>query len=86
MRWFKLKKLACELCGSEEFLKDEGLFVCQTCGCKYTLEEARKLMNDNMVNTTTTVKVDNTDQVKNFIELSENAFEVKKLYRSRDIL
>lgn len=36
--------LTCELCGSTSFVKDEGVFVCQDCGCKYTLEEARNIM------------------------------------------
>ena len=33
----------CELCGKTEFVKQDGMFVCQGCGTKYTLEEARKL-------------------------------------------
>ena len=34
----------CELCKSTNFVKEEGMFVCQGCGTKYTLEEAQKLM------------------------------------------
>lgn len=37
-----MPKLACEICGSD-LVKDEGVFVCQGCGAKYTLEEARQL-------------------------------------------
>ncbi len=33
----------CELCGKTEFVKEDGMFVCQGCGTKYTPEEARKL-------------------------------------------
>ncbi|MBQ9067828.1 MAG: hypothetical protein IJ131_02045 [Eggerthellaceae bacterium] len=36
----------CELCGKSDFVKQEGMFVCQGCGTKYTLEEAKKLMAD----------------------------------------
>lgn len=36
--------LTCELCGSTNFVKDGGVFVCQGCGMKYTLEEAQRLM------------------------------------------
>lgn len=36
--------LTCELCGSTNFVKTGGLFVCQACGMKYTLEEAQRLM------------------------------------------
>ena len=38
-----MKKICCELCGSNDFVKDGGMFVCQSCGTKYTLEEAKKL-------------------------------------------
>ena len=34
--------LTCELCGSTDFVKDNGLFVCQGCGTKYTLQEAQR--------------------------------------------
>ena len=29
-----MKQLTCEMCGSTELLKQEGVFVCQSCGCK----------------------------------------------------
>lgn len=39
-----MKQFRCEMCGSTELIKQDGLFVCQACGCKYTVEEAKKLM------------------------------------------
>ena len=39
-----MKKIVCEMCDCTEFVKEDGLFVCQECGCKYTPEDARKLM------------------------------------------
>ena len=39
-----MKRIVCEMCGGTEFIKENNLFVCQDCGCKYTPEEARKLM------------------------------------------
>ena len=36
--------LKCEVCGSTEIVKEDGVFVCRGCGMKYTLAEARKLM------------------------------------------
>ncbi len=41
--------LTCELCGSTDFVKDAGLFVCRGCGMKYTLEEAQRLMGTQTV-------------------------------------
>ena len=39
-----MKKIVCEMCDSTEFTKVDGMFVCQECGCRYTPEDARKLM------------------------------------------
>lgn len=37
-----MKKLVCEMCGSSDLIKQDGLFVCQYCGAKYSVEEAKK--------------------------------------------
>ena len=37
-----MKRLTCEMCGSTDLIKQDGAFVCQTCGCKYSIEEAKK--------------------------------------------
>ena len=36
--------LTCELCGSSEIVKHNGYYVCQNCGTKYSVEEAKKMM------------------------------------------
>ena len=41
-----MKKIVCEMCESTEFIKEDGLFVCQGCGCKYSTEDAKKMMKD----------------------------------------
>lgn len=41
-----MKELQCELCGSTDIIKQEGLFVCQSCNTKYSLEEAKKMFNN----------------------------------------
>ncbi len=41
-----MKKIVCEICESTDFVKDDGLFVCQGCGCKYSAEEAKKMMQE----------------------------------------
>jgi len=55
-----MKRLTCEMCGSIELIKTEGLFVCQTCGTKYSVEEAKKLMVEGAVEVTGSVKIDNS--------------------------
>lgn len=37
-----MKKLQCEMCGGD-LIKRDGMFQCESCGCKYTKEEAQKL-------------------------------------------
>ncbi len=39
-----MKRIVCEVCGGADMLKESGVFVCQSCGCKYSLEEVRKLL------------------------------------------
>ena len=39
-----MKALTCEMCGSNNLIKQDGEYVCQHCGTKYTTEEAKKLM------------------------------------------
>ena len=39
-----MKQIRCEMCGNSDLIKQDGVFVCQFCGAKYTLEEAKKLL------------------------------------------
>lgn len=59
-----MNKIRCEMCGSTELVKQDGLFVCQYCGCKYSPEEAKKLM---------VVKIDQTENLKNLYLLARRA-------------
>jgi len=70
-----MKAIVCELCGSNDIIKQDGLFVCQHCGTKYTVEEAKKLMIEGPVEVQGTVKVDNSDQVKNYLLAAKRAKE-----------
>jgi len=70
-----MKKLTCEMCGSTDLLKQDGVFVCQTCGTKYSVEEAKKMMIEGTVNVSGTVKVDNTDKIKNYLEMAKSAYD-----------
>lgn len=61
-----MKQLTCEMCGSTDLLKQDGVFVCQSCGCKYSVEEARKMMIEGTVDVSgSTVFIDNTKQIEN---------------------
>lgn len=41
-----MKAIVCEMCSSRDFAKQDGFYICQKCGMKYSSEEARKLMVD----------------------------------------
>ena len=69
-----MKQLTCEMCGSTDLMKQDGVFVCQTCGCKYSVEEAKKMMVEGTVDVTgSTVKVDVTEKVKNLYVMARRA-------------
>ncbi|SDZ88415.1 hypothetical protein SAMN05216349_102112 [Oribacterium sp. KHPX15] len=69
-----MKAIVCEMCGSHDLIKQDGMYVCQNCGTKYTVEEAKKLMVEGVVDVTgSTVKVDNSSQINNLYELARRA-------------
>lgn len=68
-----MKQLVCEMCGSKDLIKQDGLFVCQHCGVKYTLEEARKMMVDGVVNVQGTVTIDRSNELTLLYQAARNA-------------
>lgn len=60
-----MKAIVCEMCGSQDLIKQDGYYVCQNCGTKYDPEEAKKLMID--------VKLDNSDAAKKWYQLARQA-------------
>ena len=39
-----MKAIVCEMCDGRNVVKQDGMYVCQSCGTKYSVEEAKKLM------------------------------------------
>ena len=70
-----MKKIICEMCDSSEFLKQDGMFVCQGCGMKYSAEEAKKMMIEGTLDVQGTVKVDNTAFVQKYLANARRAKE-----------
>jgi tetratricopeptide (TPR) repeat protein len=71
-----MKELTCEMCGSTEIIKQDGMYICQTCGTKYSVEEAKKMMIEGTVDVSgSTVKVDNTAPIENYFKMAESAYE-----------
>ena len=81
-----MKQLTCEMCGSTDLMKHDGVFVCQTCGCKYSVEEAKKMMIEGSVEVQGTVKIDESDKTAKLLLLArrakteDNLFDAKRYY------
>ena len=54
--------LKCEMCGSTDLIKQDGVFVCQSCECKYSVEEAKKMMVEG------TVKIDTSAELQRLLK------------------
>ena len=70
-----MKQLTCEMCGSTDLIKNGGVFVCQSCGCKYSIEEAKRMMIEGTVDVQGTVKVDNSAFVEKYLANARRAKE-----------
>lgn len=87
-----MKKMVCDICGSQSIKKENDVFVCQECGTEYTHEEAKKLLKeigDKQEQKDNSNENENIDRFKlkydllcwhNFYEKChelENSFEIK---------
>lgn len=79
-----MKQLVCEMCGSTDLIKDDGVFVCQSCGCKYSVEEAKRMMVEGVVEVQGTVKVDNTQLIGNYLSMAQNAADSNNQSEAED--
>ena len=71
-----MKALVCEMCGSNDIVKQDGYFVCQVCGTKYSVEEARKMMIEGSVDVSgSTIKIDSSDDLAKLYQAARNARE-----------
>lgn len=67
---WSMKKLVCELCGSNDFTKDaDDLFVCDYCRTKYTPAQAQAMMVEG------TVRVDRTGEIQGLLTLATSALD-----------
>ncbi len=86
-------KLSCEICGSNDLIKENGAFVCQNCGIKYTLEEVRAMLNggESVPQSTGTVtQINNTDvqrehaKVENLYTLAKSSYDSKNFEQAEN--
>lgn len=73
-----MKQLTCEMCGGTDLIKQDGVFVCQSCGCKYSVEEAKKMMIEGTVDVSgSTIKIDNSAEIEYLNDKLNRSVEIK---------
>jgi len=70
-----LKATVCEICNNSDLIKQDGFFVCRYCGTKYSLEEAKNLLVDVVVEESGSVRIDTS------VKLDK---AMKNAHRARD--
>ncbi len=66
-----MNKIVCEMCGSAELLKKDGVFVCQHCGLQYSADDVKKMM------------IEGTVEVKGTVEVDQSGFVARSLANAR---
>ena len=69
-----MKRITCEMCGSTDLIKKDGVFECQSCGTKYSVEEAKKMMVEGTVEVQGTVKIDSSNRIDNLIKNAKTLY------------
>jgi len=76
-----MKQLTCEMCESTNFIKQDNVFVCQSCNTKYSAEEAKKLMIEVEV----TVQTIQPNSIENYLKLCESAINEQNADKALEI-
>lgn len=72
-----MKSLVCEICGGNELVKQNDLYVCPYCGTKYTAEDAKKLIVEGKVDISgSAIKIDRTDELEKLYQAAHNARKI----------
>lgn len=69
-----MKRLTCDICGGIDLIKQDGVFVCQTCYTKYSVEEVKRMMSDEFDNSALSIRKESNTELNNLIILAERAF------------
>lgn len=65
-----MQELVCKMCNSNEISLKDGMYVCESCGTKYTTEEAEKLPIKVVI------KNDNDDRIISLLKAAKRAREI----------
>jgi len=70
--------MICEICNGNDLIKLDGIYVCQYCGTKYSVEEARKLLVECVL------KVDNSSTVNALLKAAHRARDAQDTNAARE--
>jgi hypothetical protein len=79
-----MDKISCEICGSQDLIKAEGVFICQVCGIKYSLNDIKRIYEGTANNEIITI--DNSAFINKYLNFARRAFgredwdDVEKYY------
>lgn len=74
-----MKAMICEMCGGRDLVKQDGLYVCQNCGCKYSAEEAGNLFEINVK-----VEVDGISAYEQLLERGNTYLKLEDYRSAKD--
>lgn len=67
---FPMKKIKCQVCGSSDIVKQDGdVFVCQSCGVKYTAQNIKDMV-EQVGTSTSEEEVKNPKEIQNLLVLA----------------
>lgn len=75
-----MKKIQCELCGSNDLVKERDFFVCQSCDTKYSAEDAKRMLNININVSSGGLSAE--EQIQKYKDLAANAFKANNYFEA----
>lgn len=81
-----MKTIVCEICGNNNLIKQDGMFMCQSCGTKYSVEEVKNLIVEIGESPVTNANTTNNglNQISKFIDMAEVAMKAGNLKEAID--
>lgn len=79
-----MRAMVCEMCGSHDLVKQDGLYICQHCNTKYSVDEAKKLFADVSDENPLPVKVVKKEERNNYKQLALTALTSERYQEAEE--
>ena len=81
-----LKQFTCKRCGGTYLILREGMFICQTCGCKYSVKEAKKpMIEGTTADGKRTVRLSKSSEADKVLMIADLEFETENYAKAFDL-